>query len=143
MEEPVSKPCLENHKRKSGGGVIKCQKPRHEVLLQMKSHNHPALISSHLCVSITMLIFLSNTGGYGQTIFFFLLKQFSRSCYLHPWLVFQMPLLICNKSVNKDPSNTLEAHSWKIGILGTKNVKMLYQNMKIKWHELSPPSSTI
>lgn len=75
-----------------------------------------ALISSHLCVSITMLIFLLNTGGYGQTIFSFLLKQFSGSCYLHPWLVFQMPL-ICNKSVNKDPWNTLEACSWKIGIL--------------------------
>jgi len=76
----------EPQKKKLGGGVIKCQKPRHEVLLQMKSHNHPALISSHLCVSITMLIFLSNTGGYGQTIFFFffLLKQFSGSCYLHP-----------------------------------------------------------
>jgi hypothetical protein len=74
---------------------------------------------------------------------FCLLKQKKLGCcYLHPWLVFQMPL-ICNKSVNKDPLQQSGSSPVERLVSWNQECKLLYQNMKIKCHELSPPSSTI
>jgi hypothetical protein len=78
----------EPQKKKGVVGVIKCQKPRHEVLLQMKSHNHPSTdIFPLVCINNhanNFIKYVLEDMVKQFFFFFFLLKQFSGSCYLHP-----------------------------------------------------------
>ncbi len=67
--------------KKRGGGGYKVPKTKTWDSLTNEEPQPPSTdFFPPVCVSITMLIFLSNTGGYGQTIFFFffLWKQFFR-----------------------------------------------------------------